>query len=426
MFNTNLKRGGGYKPSRQFPLTAAVVALLLFIAAIVFSGCAGGAGGSGADDVEDGAGTIALSLAPVTSSRSARAAGEWSTATGTFSVSIKSDSYLYSDSKSIELSPGSPRSVTFKAVPVGITATISATFTGTFEDVPESKTYTDRVTKTITSGTNVIALHPTEVAAPAVLETLPEPVVTITPDGTNCILNSGTSYYAGSSGTFRFEASGSGDGVEYSWTVQGSTVRTYTGATVTDVSVSSGMGITLSATASSVTITCTASKEGFEDAETVKTISVGRPSGTVTVTNDNYAMMATMLSGNVTINSASGFDWYAALREKLEANSDVTGYSIDMRGSGRTYLAQNEFAGASKMTSLTINREVTEIYRAQFYGCSPSITMEDTSSTWRILEFRSDNNTYPVEGKEAVPASQIGADMISATYNSSYEFHKNQ
>ena len=134
-----------------------------------------------------------------------------------------------------------------------------------------------------------------------------------------------------------------------------------------------------------------------------------------------------MLSGNVTINSASGFDWYAALREKLEANSDVTGYSIDMRGSGRTYLAQNEFASSDKMTSLIINREVTVIYRTQFYGCSPSlaITMEDTTSTWCVKEFRSDNNSYTVDGKETVPASQIGVLMISSDYNISHEFYKN-
>ena len=104
------------------------------------------------------------SLPPVTSSRSARAAGEWPTAAGELSVSIEARDYPYSDSKSITLSPepDSPRSVTFKSVPVGITVTISATFTGTFDGITETKTYTDRVTKTITGGRNVIMLNPTE------------------------------------------------------------------------------------------------------------------------------------------------------------------------------------------------------------------------------------------------------------------------
>ena len=161
MFNANLK-WGGYKTPRQFPLIAAVAALLLFIAAIVFSGCAGGAGGSSADAEEEG--TIALKLsAPATGSRSARAAESiWNTATGTFSVSLKSD--LYSDTQSVELStdPDSPRSITFKSVPVGLTVTISATFTGTFDGAPETKTYSDRVTKTVHSGSNVITLNMTE------------------------------------------------------------------------------------------------------------------------------------------------------------------------------------------------------------------------------------------------------------------------
>ncbi len=133
--------------------------LQLFLAAVTLGSCTGAVGGSGA---EEGEGTIALSLASVTSSRSARAAGEWSTATGTFAVSIESDGYYYSDSKTIQLSPGSPRSITFKSVPVGVTVTVSATFTGTFDGIPESKTYTGSVTKTIHSGHNVIALSLTE------------------------------------------------------------------------------------------------------------------------------------------------------------------------------------------------------------------------------------------------------------------------
>jgi len=150
-------------------------------AAVILSGCAGGAGGSSADD--EGEGTIALQLAPVTSSRSARAAGEWSTASGTFEVSIEARGYSYSDSASITLSPGSPRSVTFKSVPVGITVTISATFTGTFEGIPESKTYTDSVTKTITSGRNVITLNPRESGGGEVVTELQTPVATVTCTG---------------------------------------------------------------------------------------------------------------------------------------------------------------------------------------------------------------------------------------------------
>lgn len=84
--------------------------------------------------------------------RSARAL-DWATASGEAAISIESNSF--SDSRTVTVSPGTQRSVTFHAVPVGINITISASFT----DEQTDTTYTGSATKTVTSGPNVITLN---------------------------------------------------------------------------------------------------------------------------------------------------------------------------------------------------------------------------------------------------------------------------
>jgi len=121
MFNTSFKWGGVRTP-RQFPLIAAVAALLLFIAAIVLSGCAGGGGSSG--DGNDGDSLNISLVAPTSSSRAAyRALYEPGC-----SVTVA----LFGDYKEIQtatIGSDGKASITFSNVPVGSNITIVAAVT---------------------------------------------------------------------------------------------------------------------------------------------------------------------------------------------------------------------------------------------------------------------------------------------------------
>lgn len=344
----------------------------MFIAAIVFSGCAGGAGGSSADAEEEG--TIALKLsAPATGSRSARAAESiWNTATGTFSVSLKSD--LYSDTQSVELStdPDSPRSITFKSVPVGLTVTISATFTGTFDGAPETKTYSDRVTKTIHSGSNVITLNMTEDGGSSVPETvtLTAPVASVTCTGAGVVGVAGTGpnefYLADETsapGTAQLEfttATEEPEGTCYLWYVTdgSASARLLNGTTSTNPSYRSNVGAVLNGSGLPATLQvhCVARKEGCEDA-------VGDP---ITILLQKKSIPAPRITYSKTDYTSTSVAGCASVTFQIQNIADFTGL---------------DYTAAWTFTAVSIKRSTGNVERtATLRSTEKSVTIDKSTS----------------------------------------------
>lgn len=126
---------------------------MLCLAGVLLAGCGGGGAASAEDE---GQLAINLNLSAANAGRSALRSArtlDWATVSGEATISIESNSF--SDSRTVTVSPGTQRSVTFHAVPVGINITISASFT----DEQTDTTYTGSATKTVTSGPNVITLN---------------------------------------------------------------------------------------------------------------------------------------------------------------------------------------------------------------------------------------------------------------------------
>lgn len=141
-----ISRGGVF--CKSFP-----VILVLCLAGVLLAGCGGGGAASAEDE---GQLAINLNLSAANAGRSALRSAralDWATVSGEATISIESNSF--SDSRTVTVSPGTQRSVTFHAVPVGINITISASFT----DEQTDTTYTGSATKTVTSGPNVITLN---------------------------------------------------------------------------------------------------------------------------------------------------------------------------------------------------------------------------------------------------------------------------